>query len=121
METDVLIFITLTTGAVLIVSHLARIFRTQMLQKTIREALRSDSGATAALLDKIDEQQPAGSGDARTGLVLLALGAALFCYGLIQGDADDIRNLSGIALFPVFVSIALLGRVWFLRRSGGLS
>jgi hypothetical protein len=117
VDQDVLIFITLTTGAVLIISHLARIIRTSLLQKTIRQAIKSDSGVTAALLDKIDDRQPGGSSDDRTGLVLLALGAALFCYGLIQGDADDIRNMSGIALFPIFVGAVLLGRAFYMKRN----
>ena len=119
MEADIIITIALVTGFVLLVSHVAKIIRGRMLHQTIREAIRSDSGLTPALLDRIDEPQRAGgSGDDRIGLVLLALGAALFCYGLIQGDADDIRNRSGIALFPVFVGAALLGRLWFVRRSG---
>ena len=118
MEADIIITITLVTGFVLVVSHVTRIIRARMLQRTIRDAIQKDSSLTPALLDRMDEQQPTGAGDDRIGLVLLALGAALFCYGLIQGDADDIRNLSGIALFPVFVGATLLGRIWFIRRRG---
>ena len=118
MDQDVLIFITLTTGAVLIASHLTRMIRTALLQRTIREGIRNDSGVTPALLDQLDDRQPTGSSDDRTGLVLLALGAALFCFGLIQGDADDIRNFSGIALFPVFVGAVLLGRALYIKRTG---
>ena len=120
MEADIIITIALVSGFVLLVGHIAKVLRSRMLHKTIRQALRSDGGGlTPALLDKIDDQDRAGgSEDGRYGIVLLAIGAALFCFGLIQGDPDDIRNLSGIALFPVFVGAALLGRVWFIRRSG---
>jgi hypothetical protein len=50
-------------------------------------------------------------------LVLIALGAALFCYGLIQGGEENIRQLSGLALFPLFVGAALLGRFIYSNRS----
>jgi hypothetical protein len=121
MEADMVISIALVTGAVLIISQFGRILRARMLHKTVREALMRDSNLTPELLDKIEEQKAASNSDGRIGLVLLALGAALFCYGLIQGDADDIRNLAGIALFPVFVGAALLGRIWYLDRRGEVS
>lgn len=118
MEADIIITIALTIGFVMVVGHLTRVVRTLMFQRTIREAIRVDSQATPALLDRIEERRPAAIGDDRVGLVLLALGLALFCYGLIQGDPDDVRNLAGIALFPVFVGAALLARLWYLKRQG---
>jgi hypothetical protein len=118
MNADVLIGVTIITGAVMIVGHLARIARTYFLQKTIRQAIKSDSGLTPALLEKIDDQQPAGTGDDRTGLLLIAIGAALFCYGLIQGGEENIRQLSGIALFPFFVGAVLLGRSLYSDWTG---
>jgi hypothetical protein len=88
-----------------------------MLHKTIRRAIGSDSGAVQALLVGVEEQ-PAPNTDDRTGLVLVALAIAIFLFGVIQGDADDIRNMAGIALFPLFVGLALLGRFILAKRSG---
>ena len=119
MNEDVLMMIAMVTGAVLIVGHLSRVRRTNLLQQTIREAIRSNSGLTPALLEKIDEQQPSGSSDDRTGLVLLALGAALFCYALIAGDPKEAREIAGIALFPIFVGAVLLARFAFIARRSG--
>ena len=119
MSEDVLMAIAFTAGIVMIVGHLVRLARTTAIQKTIREAIRSDSPLTADLLDRIDQAQPASTGDDRTGLILLALGAALLCYGLIQGRPEDIRELSGVALFPIFVGAALLGRDYFLKSKKG--
>jgi hypothetical protein len=118
MNTDVLIFAVLTTGAVLIVMQLGRLLRTSMLHRTIRKAINNDSGSVPALLEGIDEK-PAPTSDDRTGLVLIALGLAIFLFGLIQGDPDDIRNMAGIALFPVLVGAVLLGRYIHQKRSGG--
>jgi len=117
MQADILIFAILTTGAVLIVAQVARMLRTAMLHRTVREAISRDSNAIPALMAGIEEKA-APSSDDRSGLVLIALGLAVFLFGLIQGDADDIRNMAGIALFPVLVGAALLGRFLYRRRSG---
>jgi hypothetical protein len=121
MEADIVISIALVSGVVLIFNQIGRILRARAMHKTIREALSRDSNLTPELLDRIEQEKNGGFGDTRMGLVLVALAAALFAYGLIQGDADDIRNLASIAVFPLFVGAALLGRIWYLARRGAVS
>lgn len=50
MGEDVPIFATLTTGAVLIATHVGRLIRASIQHRTIREALSRDSAAVPALL-----------------------------------------------------------------------
>ena len=110
MGEDVLIFATLTTGAVLISTHVGRLIRARIQHRTIREALSRDSAAVPALLAGIEAPQSAGHNDERMAFILLALALALFLFGVIQGDTDDLRNMGGAALFPGLVGIALLIR-----------
>jgi hypothetical protein len=118
MEADIVMTIAMATAVVLIISQFTRVMRAMMLHRTVREALTRESALTPELLEKIDEQKPAGGGgDDRIGLVLLAIGLAILGYGVITGDAEDIRNLAGISLFPLFVGAALFGRQWLTRRS----
>lgn len=116
MGEDVLVFAVLTTGVVLIMSHIGRLYRTGVQHRTIREAIIRDNESVPALLAGIEEPQPGTANDDRTGIVLIALGLALFFFGLIQGDEQDIRNMSGAALFPFFVGGALLLRFWLAKR-----
>lgn len=116
MGEDVLIFAVLTIGAVLIVTLLVRLVRVGMQHKTIREAISRDSAAVPALLAGVEERRPTGSTDDRTAFVLLALALALVLLGLIQGNPDDIRDLSGAALFPGLVGAALLFRYHLARK-----
>lgn len=117
MEADILITVALATGVVLIINQLSRLRRAAILHKTIRDAIHVDSGAVPSLIERIDEKQD-GGGDDRIGLILLALAAALIGFGLIEGDPDDIKRMTSIALFPGFVGAVLLARAWYLKRAG---
>lgn len=117
-DLDVVLAISaLTTGAVLIIIQLARLWRAAMQHRTIREAISRDSDAVPALLAGVEpEREPTGANDDRTAMVLIALGLALFVFALIQGDQDDLKNMGGAALFPIFVGLALLLRQYLVKR-----
>jgi len=117
----VLVFAAITTGAVLIVTQLARLWRAAMQHKTIREAISRDSTAVPELLTVIEpEPRPAGNNDDRTAMVLIALGLALLGFALIQGGVDAMKTMGGASLFPIFVGLALLLRHFLAgkRRQG---
>ncbi|MGZ8997868.1 MAG: hypothetical protein ACXW2T_03325 [Allosphingosinicella sp.] len=118
MQADIAIAIALVTGFVMFINQIGRILRAYAMHKTVREALSRDSNLTPELLDRIEQDKTKGYGDGRIGLVLVAIAAAIMVFGLIQGDPDDIRNTAGIAVFPLFVGAALLGRLWYLRSRG---
>ncbi len=115
---DAVIFAVLTTGAVLIITQIARIVRTGMAHRTIRRAIDKDSPAVGSLLAGVEEK-PAPTSDDRTGIVLIAVGIAIFLFGLLQGGENNVRDFAGIALFPFLVGAALLGRFVYLKRTGG--
>jgi hypothetical protein len=75
---------------------------------------------TPELLAGMDEPaQHRALGDDRIGLILVAIALAMIGFGLLMNSHDNLRAMTGIALFPLFVGIALLGRFWLARRSGG--
>jgi len=116
MDTDVLMFIAMVTGVVLVAGHVSRVLRTRHLHTTLREAIRTDSAATAALLDKLDNRSDDRGDDDRIGLVLLSLGVALVGYGWVTGEGEQAREFAGLALFPIFVGGPLLARALYLNR-----
>lgn len=118
MEADIIIGIAIATAAVLIVNQLGRVLRALMLHRTIRKGMIHGSAITPELLEKIEEQKPASGGDDRTGLVLMALAAAIIGFGALAAATDDLRDVIGISLFPMFVGAVLFGRHWYNRRRG---
>jgi hypothetical protein len=116
----VLVIAALTTGSVLIVIQLGRLWRAGMLHKTIREAISRDSAAVADLLAGVEEQpKPTGANDDRTAFVLIALGLALLLFAAIQNSEDMLRQIGGASVFPIFVGVALLIRHYLARKRGG--
>ena len=116
----ILIFAVLTTGAVLIIIQLGRLWRAGMLHKTIREAISRDNPAVAELIAGVEEErQPGGANDDRTALVLIALGLALLLFSALQGSEDALRQMGGASVFPILVGIALLIRQYLVRKRGG--
>jgi hypothetical protein len=118
MEADIVMAIALATAVVLIVNQVGRVLRAMMMHRTVREAMTRENALAPQLLDRIDEEKSAGRfGDDRIGVVLIALGLAVIGFGLLAADADDMRNAAGVALFPLLVGAALLGRHLVIRRS----
>jgi len=54
--------------------------------------------------------------DLRTGIILIALALAFFALGVIIGEEDAIRGLSGIAMFPLIIGAAYVGIWTFIGR-----
>lgn len=122
MDPAIIVAIAIPAALVLIVSQFVRLLQSTMLHRTIREALTRENVLTPELLDKIDRPKaPGSSGDDRIGLVLIALGAAMIAFALLQGSADTIHNLVPASVFPLFVGAVLCGRHWYLRRQGAES
>ena len=118
----VLVIATITTGAVLFIIQLGRLWRAGMLHKTIREAISRDSPAVSEMLAGIEQEQqqrPAGANDDRTALVLIGLGLALLLFAALQNSEDMLRQVGGASAFPIFVGAALLLRQYLVRKRGG--
>ena len=102
--------------------YFLKLIQAWLLHRTLRDAIQRDSAIVGDLVDKIDRTDPGDFGrqrlgsDDRNGLVLVAIGLALFGFALVVGDPEWLRYGIGAALFPLFVGLALLGRHFWLSR-----
>ncbi len=102
--------------------YFLRLIQAWMLHRSLREAINKDSAHAGMLIDRIgrgDLSGPRieGGTDDRTGLVLIAIGAALAGFSLIANEPEWLRFGLGGALFPTLVGAALLLRHHMLRRA----
>lgn len=118
MEADIAGFITVGLVIAFVAGQIFRTLRTYAAQKTLREAITRGVTVTPEMLIEAEKTPPAGANDLRNGMVLIALSLAIFGFGLIQGSNDAIKGSGGIALFPLFVGIALLLRLRIAQNRG---
>lgn len=115
MNQDVMMFIAMVTGIVLVAGQVARVMRARHIHITLREALRSQSDTVTSILDKLDDRKTDRGDDDRLGLVLLSLGAAFIGYAFVAADGQQAREIVGLALFPIFVGGPLLVRALYVN------
>jgi hypothetical protein len=116
MEADIAGFITVGAVVAFIAAQVFRTLRTYMSQRTLREAVKTGMPVSPDMLRDGERTPEAGANDLRNGMVLIALALAIAGFGLIQGSTDAIKGTAGISLFPLFVGVALLLRLWLVSR-----
>jgi hypothetical protein len=94
------------------VALVCRLIAAASLNKTIREALRSDPGSVPVLAAKLEARQPWA--DALLGWIFLAFAVALVGIGLFE-QGDDQRAIFQAAVVPVVVGITVLLYCWVAR------
>lgn len=114
-DKDVIGAIIIAAIAVLIINHLARLIQAMMLHRTVREALIRDGAVGSELLDRLREPKSIFGSDDRLGLILIALGAAMIAFALLQGSSDVREEVAPASVFPLFVGVALVGRHLVVR------
>ncbi len=87
------------------ISLLTRLIATGMLNKTIREALRSDPGSVPLLAEKLEQRQPWA--DALLGWIMLAFAATLVLLSLFEAPWERIHMVQA-AIVPAVIGVTVL-------------
>src|SRR5688500_16266621 len=91
--------------------YFLKLLQAWLLHRTLRDAIKRDSAVAGDLVDKIDRSDWADQGrqrlgsDDRNGLVLVAIGLAVFGFAMVVNEADWVRYGIGAALFPLLVGL----------------
>ena len=97
-----------------VTSLLTRLIATGMLNRTIREAMRSDPGSVPLLVDRLDRHAPWG--DALLGWIFLALAAAMVLLGVTEPEETERQQIFRATVVPVVVGLAVLAYARFSSR-----
>jgi len=89
-----------------VVGLVTRLIATASLNRTIREALRSDPGSVPVLVQRLDRHPPWG--DALLGWVFLALSVAMALLALTEEDAQERQEMLRATIIPVVVGVSVL-------------
>ena len=97
------------------ISLLTRLIATAMLNRTIREALRSDPGSVPLLADKLEQRQPWA--DELLGWIMLAFAVAIVLLGLFE-DHYDRRDMFQAAIIPAVIGVVVLAYCRLMAPKG---
>ena len=86
------------------------------VQETIQTALDRGTELTPELIDRIAGPKPSTDRDLRRGVVSIAIGVAFAILGFMVDDAEAVRPMIGIGLFPILVGLAYL-LMWKMGKS----
>jgi hypothetical protein len=104
-------------GMLMIVSIVAlatRAIAAASLNRTIREALRSDPGSVPILAERLDARPLWG--DYLLGWIFVAFTVALLLLALTDDDAGARREMLRGAIVPAIVGATVLTYAWFSSR-----
>lgn len=87
------------------VAFITRMIATAMLNRTIREAMKTDPGSVPLLVEKLEARQPWA--DAMLGWIFLAFAAAIAGLALFADHDDQVRMLQA-AVIPVVFGVTVL-------------
>ena len=95
------------------IALVTRLIATGMLNRTIREALRSDPGSVPLLVGKLEERQPWA--DALLGWIFIAFAVALAGLALFEPDAGERMATFKMTVIPIVIGVTILAYVQFAR------
>ena len=101
------IFVPLAAFVMITVSLglITRLIATAILNRTIREALRSDPGSVPLLAEKLEQRQPWA--DELLGWIMLAFALGIVLLGLFE-HPDDRTEMYQAAIIPAIIGIVVL-------------
>ena len=98
---------------VLVVGQLTRLFSDISLNRTMREALRSDPASVPLLAERLGARQPWA--DALIGWIFIAFAAGIVLISLFEGP-EDRRDMLQAAVVPLVVGVVVLAYVAWAKR-----
>ncbi len=98
--------------AIVLINAIAGVFKSNQLQKTVREAMKSGQQLDAKTIAALGLERASGGGSVTGGFVLIAVAAALLLLGYFGGGFADEPNavfaMLGVAAFPGLIGVVLV-------------
>lgn len=89
-----------------VVGLITRMIGAVSLNRTMREAMRSDPGSVSVLAERLDRHPPWG--DALLGVIFIALGVAMLLLGLTEHDPEQRLDILRSTIIPFVVGLTVL-------------
>ncbi len=103
-------------GTIPLILFIATYFRYKAREKNVelvKAMLDKDKEITPEVIKAVGFTAKRSHSDLRTGMILVAIGVAMFLFGGIIPDEEGQGVMSGLSMFPLFIGVAYLA-FWFI-------
>ena len=115
MMMDILVPLGAFAMFALVMGQLGRLFSNLSLNRTLREALRSNPDSVPILAERLDARQPWA--DALIGWVFIALAVGLALMALFEERYEQQQILQG-AIVPLVIGATVIAYVRWAKKAG---
>lgn len=110
------LFVIILTLTVIILLHMSNRYKLkvkthELLEKSIDKGI----DVTPELIEKLHHDRSPRFKDFRRGIIMAAIGAAVFCFSLVIPEDDTAKVFRGLSLLPIFVGAGFL-LVWKINK-----
>ena len=93
------------------------------IQRTIQSAISNNTELTPQVIQALGAKPEKPFADLRSGVVLIAVALGIFVLGggisSAENDPEVMSIMMGVAAFPGFIGVALIGMHFFLKGKDG--
>ncbi|WP_223788010.1 DUF6249 domain-containing protein [Marinicella meishanensis] len=111
-----ILFVIIFTLAMLIFVHMVNRHKLKIkTHELLEKSLDKGIDVTPEMIEKLHQDRSPRYKDFRRGIIMAAIGAAVFCFSLIIPEDDTAKVFRGLSLFPFFVGAGFL-LVWKVNK-----
>ena len=106
-------------GSIVLIPWLVLNYKSKIRARSadiVQALIANDKEVTPEIVKSIGFIPRRRHGDLRTGLILLAIGAAMFIFGGMIPEEEGQKVFGGLASFPVLIAFALIAFWYFVSR-----
>jgi predicted membrane channel-forming protein YqfA (hemolysin III family) len=110
------IFIIIGVLAVIVLVHLINQYKLKVkTHELLEKSIDKGVDVTPELLAKLNNEKSSRFKDLRRGIIMTAIGAAVFCFSIMIPKDDTAVVFKGLAIFPFFIGMGFL-LVWKINK-----
>ncbi len=112
----VVLFFIIGSLATIILVHMMNSYKTKIkTHELLEKSIEKGFDVTPELLDKLNNAKSPKFKDFRRGIIMCAIGAAVFCFSWVIPPDDTAQVFRGLSLFPFFIGVGFL-LVWQMNK-----
>ncbi len=117
MDTEIVVLFTIIASlASIVLVHLSNRHKIKVkTHELLEKSIENGFDITPELMDKLHNEKSSRFKDLRRGIIMMTIGAAVFCFSITIPEDDTAQVFKGLSIFPFFIGLGFL-LVWKINK-----